>query len=512
MLNTVMTKPVKASTIRPSQKTSWIRNRIKPYQIDKYLENDKDFINEEEIEQKLVAAQSPDSARIREIIAKAKTIEMLTPDETAALLHVEDPELWHEMEIAGGEIKRNVYDNRIVSFAPLYLSSMCVNDCVYCAFRAQNAGMTRRALTREEIRKEIEVLAGKIGHKRLIAVYGEHPESDVDYIVDSIQTIYDVEIKSPRGTPAGIRRMNVNAAPLSIEDLVRIKEAGIGTYQVFQETYHHATYRKLHPRKTIKGDYQWRLYCMHRAYDAGIDDVGIGVLFGLYDWRFEVMGLLYHAHALEKFFGVGPHTVSFPRLEPAENAPYVTESPYLVSDEDFRKIVTVLRLSIPSTGMILTARESAQTRDNLLPLGVTQTDSSSRIGIGAYSEQVNSDQYGNKQQFILGDTRSLEEIIRAYAKQGYITSFCTAGYRCGRTGELIMGLLKCGEEGHFCKLNAVITFKEWLDDFANEETKQIGEKLIAKEIKEIEQQLPQAHPQFMDYYQKTREGARDLYF
>ncbi len=511
-MDAIRKEDVKAPNVSISYKSSWLKNRIKQEQIDKYLKNGKDFINDEEIEQKLTAAKSPDAARVREIVAKARTIATLTPDETAALLNVEDPELWHEMEVAGGEIKRKVYDNRIVSFAPLYLSTMCVNNCAYCGFRTHNTTMTRRVLTMAEIRKEIEVLAGKIGHKRLIVVYGEHPESDVDYMVDSIKTIYAVEAPTPRGTMAGIRRVNVNAAPLSVEDLTRVNDAGIGTYQVFQESYHHATYQKLHPQDTIKGNFQWRLYCMHRAYEAGIDDVGIGALFGLYDWRFEVMGLVSHAHALEQFSGVGPHTVSFPRLEPAEDAPYTEESSYRVSDADFRKLVTVLRLSIPYTGMILTARETAQMRRDLIPVGITQTDASTRIGIGAYSEQFDSDQHGDKQQFLLGDTRSLDEVVREYAEMGYITSFCTAGYRCGRTGELIMDLLKCGKEGHFCKLNAALTFREWLDDFASDETKQIGEPLITGEIKEIEQQLPQAHAYFMDYYKKTLEGVRDLYF
>ncbi|PID57589.1 [FeFe] hydrogenase H-cluster radical SAM maturase HydG [candidate division KSB3 bacterium] len=497
-----------------SHTSSWLKNRIKTEEIEKYLENGSDFIHDDMIEETLInAKQRPaDPSYVRDLIAKAKDIKSLTPDETAVLLHVEDPELWQEMEHAGGEIKRKVYDKRIVSFAPLYLSTKCVNNCAYCGFRTQNRDMTRRVLTMDEIRREIEVLAGQIGHKRLIVVYGEHPDSDVDYMVDSLKCIYDVEAVTPRGTNAGIRRVNVNAAPLSIKDLARVNDAGIGTYQVFQETYHHESYRKLHPETTIKGHFQWRLYCMHRAYDAGINDVGIGALFGLYDWRFEVMALVTHACALEAFSGVGPHTVSFPRIEPAESAPYAEHSPYKVSDDDFRKLVVVLRLSIPYTGMILTARESAQMRRKLIPLGITQTDASTRIGIGAYSEQFDSEQYGDKQQFTLGDTRSLSEVIREYAEMGYITSFCTAGYRCGRTGETIMDLLKCGTEGHFCKLNAALTFREWLDDFADEDTKQIGEALIAKEIQEIEKQLPQAHSYFMDYYKKTMEGARDLYF
>ncbi len=250
---------------------------------------------------------------------------------------------------------------------------------------------------------------------------------------------------------------------------------------------------------------------MHRAMEAGIDDVGIGVLFGLYHWKFEVLGLVLHALELEKKYGIGPHTISFPRLEPAQGAINQNQTPYRVSNADFRKAVIVLRLAVPYTGMILTARENAAMRRSLLPVGITQTDASTRIGIGAYSR--NSDeQHSNRQQFMIGDTRSLDEVVRELAQLGYITSFCTAGYRCGRTGKKIMELLRCGKEGNFCKLNAVITFREWLDDFASEETLQAGEVLIEREIEEIREKMPHFYGTFMDYYRRTGEGARDLYF
>ncbi len=488
----------------------WMNARIRQDQVEKYLGPRGDFIPDDEIEKKLEERRAPSPAAVREILEKSRAIQTLTPDETAALLNVRDQALWRQMFQAAAEIKTKVYDNRIVTFAPLYLSNLCVNDCQYCGFRRSNQDAQRQILSPDEVRRETEVLAGQIGHKRLIVVYGEHPKSGIDYMVETLKAIYGVKVKTRNGW-GSIRRVNVNAAPLAIEELRQLHEAGIGTYQVFQETYHHQTYAQMHPEGTIKADYRWRLTAMHRAFEAGVDDFGIGVLFGLYDWRFEVMGLLYHARELEQRFGVGPHTVSFPRLEPAHNTPY-TESPrYQVSDEDFKKLITVIRLAIPYTGMILTARESAKLRRAVLPLGITQTDASSRIGVGAYQAEDRAQQQGRKQQFILGDTRSLDEVIRELAQMGYITSFCTAGYRCGRTGDRIMKLLRSGEEGRFCKLNAVLTFREWLDDFAGEETKKIAEPLIEKEIREIEKKNPKLYPFFMEYYQRIKRGERDLF-
>ena len=489
----------------------WIRNRIKPDQIDKYLDEGRDFIDEPAIERALAVNVADDAKRVRDILAKSLAIETLTPDEAVCLLHVTDPELLAEMRQAAAEVKRKVYDNRIVTFAPLYMSNLCVNDCLYCGFRCSNAQADRRILSQEEIRREIEVLAGTIGHKRLIVVYGEHPKSGIDYMAETLQTIADVKVQTRRGW-GQIRRCNVNAAPLSIEELRVLKDAGIGTFQVFQETYHKATYGRLHPGHTIKGNYRWRLYSLHRAMEAGVDDVGLGALFGLYDWKFEVLALLYHAIELEKAFGIGPHTISFPRLEPAHNTPFAQNPRYKVDDDAFKRLVTVIRLAVPYTGMILTARENAQLRREVLPLGCTQTDASTRIGIGSYADLLDENQHGEGQQFLLGDTRSLEDVVRELAEAGHITSFCTAGYRCGRTGKKIMKLLRCGKEGQFCKLNAVITFREWLDDFAGPETMAVGERVIASEIEQIKQQMPEILEQFMSYYEKTRAGQRDLYF
>ena len=489
---------------------SWAANRVNRQQIDKYLNDGKCFIDTAATENALNTNTTSDAGRIRGILQKSLAIETLSLEEAACLLNVEDKDLLLEMERTAGEVKRKVYDNRIVTFAPLYVGNLCVNDCLYCGFRKSNTTAKRRKLELDEIEREVQVLAGQIGHKRLIVVYGEHPAMDVNYIASTIKTIADVKIKTKRGT-GQIRRCNINAAPMPVEELKLLHEIGIGTFQVFQETYHRPTYEKLHPQDTPKGDYLWRLYAMHRAMEAGCDDVGIGALFGLYDWKFEVLALLQHATELETKFGIGPHTISFPRLEPADNTPFTKSSKYMVSDDEFRKLVTVIRLAVPYTGMILTARENAEMRRQILPLGCTQTDASSKIGIGAYADMGDCQQ-GNKQQFILGDIRSLDTVVRELAQAGFITSFCTAGYRCSRTGKKIMELLRCGKEGQFCKLNAVITFREWLDDFATDETKEIGEKVIVKELAEIKEKLPAMYPQLMKFYEQTIAGKRDMYF
>jgi 2-iminoacetate synthase len=407
-----------------------------------------------------------------------------------------------------------------VFFAPLYCGNLCVNNCAYCGFRSANKAEKRRLLSLDEIRQETEVVIDE-GHKRMIVVYGEHPRTDVDYIAQTIETIYGVKRKARHGM-GEIRRVNINVAPMAIAELRKLHNVGIGTYQVFQETYHKPTYASVHPANTIKGNYQWRLYALHRAMDAEIDDVAIGVLFGLYDWRFEVMGLLYHAIDLERQYGIGPHTISFPRMMPAAGSDLSTNSKYFVNDADFKKLVTVLRLSVPYTGLIITARERTELRREIIQVGCTQTDASTKIGIGGYTEALQKmsmlkehSQEIDKQQFMLGDTRCLDDVVRELAEMGMITSFCTAGYRCGRTGDKIMRLLKSCTEGKFCKLNAVLTFREYLDDYASPETKKIGEQLIARELDEIRNSpyfnqgtLLQT---FEKMYQDTVAGERDVY-
>lgn len=493
----------------------WAQQVIRQDEIDKYLVNGKDFIDEEGIVADLASQETPDKRQVRDILQKSAEIRLLTPQETAVLLNVEDPELLEEMRVTALEVKKKVYDNRIVFFAPLYCSNLCVNSCVYCGFRSDNCEEKRHVLTMDEVRRETEAVIDE-GHKRLIAVYGEHPQSDANYIADSISTIYSAKRTTPSGNGFNnIRRVNVNAAPMSVEDLKKLWRAGIGTYQVFQETYHRGRYAELHPANTVKGNYRWRLYAMHRAMDAGIDDVAIGALFGLYDWKFEVMGLVHHAHDLERQFGIGPHTISFPRMQPAPGSFMSSNSPYLVRDEQFKKLVTVLRLSVPYTGLIVTAREQAQLRREIINYGCTQTDASSKIGIGAYSRKKLQEENTDKVQFMLGDQRSLDEVVRELAHDGYITSFCTAGYRCGRTGDKIMNLLGKGVEGKFCKLNAVLTFREYLNDYASEETRRIGEQLIEKEIRAIEDTPfftdKKLLSTFRTYYNRVASGERDLY-
>lgn len=493
----------------------WAAAVIKQDEIDKYLVGGKDFIDEGKIYEELEKQKNPDKQQVRDILQKSLDIKILTPAETALLLNVEDPELLQEMRETALRVKRKVYDNRIVFFAPLYLSNVCVNSCKYCGFRAENKEEKRHVLSMDEVRAETAAVIDE-GHKRMIAVYGEHPLSGADYIADSISTIYSVKRTTPTGNGFNnIRRVNVNAAPMEIADLKKLWRVGIGTYQVFQETYNHERYAELHPANTVKGNYRWRLYALHRAMDAGIDDVAMGALFGLYDWKFEVMGLLYHALDLERQFGIGPHTVSFPRMQPAPGSFLSEHSPYLVSDEATRRLVTVLRLAIPYSGLIVTCREEAGLKRELIHLGCTQTDASSKLGIGAYSQKLKQEDNPDKVQFMLGDQHSLDEEVKLLAEDGMITSFCTAGYRCGRTGDKIMNLLEKGVEGKFCKLNAVLTFREYLNDYASPETRVVGERLIEQELREIENTPfftdKKLLPTFRSYYERIARGERDLY-
>jgi 2-iminoacetate synthase len=502
----------------------WTRQVIKKDEIDKYLINGEDFINEKRIQLLLQSKRKTDKKQIRDILAKSLSIERLEPKETAMLLNVQDSDIWQEMYETGLKIKKKVYDNRIVFFAPLYCSNYCVNNCAYCGFRSENRNEKRRRLSMKEVKSETEVMVDE-GHKRMMIVYGEHPLSDADYMCDTIRSVYEVRKPASRGKGFGqIRRVNVNAAPMSIKDLRKLWQVGIGTYQVFQETYHKATYAAVHPLNTIKGNYRWRLYALHRAMDAGIDDVATGALFGLYDWRFEVMGLLYHAIDLEHHFGIGPHTISFPRMTPASGSAMSRNSSYIVHDSDFKKLVTVLRLSVPYTGLIITAREAPGIKKEVIQVGCTQTDASTRIGIGGYTEALEElqkqkeypgDQDQERQQFTLGETRRLDSVIRECAEMGMISSFCTAGYRCGRTGAKIMGLLKNCIEGKFCKLNAVLTFREYLDDYASPETKAVGEKLIKNELQEIRKdpfyQKGSLLSTFETLFKNIENGQRDVY-
>ena len=493
----------------------WIKQVIKQDEIDKYLVDGEDFINEEQIWTDIKSNQNPSKDRIREILEKSLRIERLEPDEVAALMAVEDEDMWKEMRKVSLEVKKKVYDNRIVFFAPLYCASYCVNNCAYCGFRCENKDEKRVILPMEDVKKETAAVIDE-GHKRMIVVFGEHDRSDADYMAECISNIYSVKQPTPSGKGFNnIRRVNVNAAPMSIDNLKKLWRAGIGTYQVFQETYHKQTYADVHPENTIKGNYRWRLYATHRAMEAGIDDVAIGALFGLADWRFDLMGLIYHAIDLERQFGVGPHTISFPRLQPAPGSYISDHSEHLVRDEDFKKIVTVLRLAVPYTGLIVTAREEEKIKREVISYGCTQTDASTKIGVGAYTEAKKQEGNEDAVQFMLGDQRSLDEVMSELADDGYITSFCTAGYRCGRTGDKIMNLLESGVEGKFCKLNAILTFREYLNDYASEETRKKGELLIEKELKEVEETAfftdKKLLKTFKLYYDRVANGERDIY-
>ena len=467
----------------------------------------RDFIDEERIASLLEGTVDPDPQKIRDILAKSRSKERLEPEETAALLQVEDPELLAEMYQTAGEVKNAVYGNRIVFFAPLYVGNKCINNCIYCGFRRTNEAVQRHTLSLDELEAEVRTLINQ-GQKRLILVFGEHPAYNADFICECIEKAYST--KEGRGE---IRRVNINAAPMEVDEYKKLHETGIGTFQIFQETYHRKTYAAVHPAGDKKSDFQWRLYGLDRAMEAGIDDVGIGALFGLYDWKFEVMGLIFHSIHLEERFGVGPHTISVPRIEPAINTPFASareKNRYYVPDEDFKKVVAVIRLSVPYTGLILTAREPAAIRRELIPLGVSQIDAGSRIGIGGY--QKSADGYlPEKEQFQLGDIRSLDEVIAEMCEMGYIPSFCTADYRCGRTGEDFMALARPGLIQKFCIPNAILTFKEYLLDYASEKTRAAGEEVIKKTLAEMGKDNPLRRKMVEEKLREIEAGKRDIY-
>jgi 2-iminoacetate synthase len=436
-----------------------------------------DFIDDSRIEETLAAAR-PDPVRVREVLAKSLSKKRLEPDETAALLAIKDPALWQEVFAAARKLKNDVYGNRIVLFAPLYVGDKCINDCAYCGFKRSNRDVVRKTLSDDEFRSELVALEGH-GHKRLILVWGEHPSYSAEEMARIVRIAYAT--KSGKGA---IRRVNINAAPLDVEGYRTMKAAGIGTYQVFQETYHHPTYSTVHPTNTRKGDYLWRLTSHDRAMEGGVDDVGIGALFGLYDWRFEVMGLLAHTIHLEERFGVGPHTISFPRINVASNVEL--DRSHFVSDEDFKKVIAVLRLAVPYTGMILTARETPAMRREGLQLGVSQIDAGSRLELGSYQECREGEcQELNREQFELHDTRPLDAVVGELIRDGYIPSWCTSCYRLGRTGEHFMEFSIPGFIKRYCTPNALTTLAEYLTDYASEETRRDGLVLIEKEVGRI---------------------------
>jgi 2-iminoacetate synthase len=433
-----------------------------------------DFINEQKVWETIEQNQNPEPERIREVLAKAKEMKGLNMADVAVLTCISDPEMLGELFDTANHLKETIYGKRLVIFAPLYISNLCNNECLYCAFRATNKDIVRSVLPQEHIAREVKELINQ-GQKRVLLVAGEsYPKKGFQYVLDSIKTVYDV--KTEHGE---IRRVNVNVAPLDINEFKQLKEAGIGTYQLFQETYHRETYSKVHVGGK-KRDYNWRVWALHRAMEAGIDDVGIGVLFGLFDYRFEILAMMQHINELEEKFGVGPHTISVPRLEPATNSDMASHPPYPVSDIDFRKIVAILRLAVPYTGIIMSTRETAKMRRETFALGVSQISAGSKTNPGGYEEE---DEISG--QFSLGDHRKLDEVIRDVASMGYIPSFCTACYRLGRTGQDFMDLAKPGDIRLHCAPNALSSFKEYLQNYASPETIQVGNKLIADSIAEM---------------------------
>lgn len=455
------------------------------------------IINPDVIKDILAKNQQEDREKIAAVLAKSRELKGLNLEDVAALVAIKDPALLNELFTTAKQVKEEIYGNRLVLFAPLYISNLCSNECLYCAFRATNTKLKRRSLSQEEITHEVTNLIEQ-GQKRLLLVAGEaYTRDGFQYILDSIKTIYS--IKSKHGE---IRRINVNIAPLTLEDFKRLKAAEIGTYQLFQETYDPETYKKVHVAGK-KADYDWRITAIDRAMEAGIDDVGIGVLFGLADWRFEMLALLQHTQYLEDKFGVGPHTISVPRLEPASGSDLASNPPHPVSDLDFKKIIAILRLAVPFTGIILSTRETAETRREALELGISQISAGSKTNPGGYSEEEE-----NASQFSLGDHRSVDEVIRDVASMGYIPSFCTACYRLGRTGEHFMELAKSGKIKTMCTPNAITTFEEYLLDYASPETKVVGEKLIGKEINKLPDNLK---PVVEKMVAKLKAGERDVY-
>jgi 2-iminoacetate synthase len=438
-----------------------------------------------------------------EIIQKAREAKGITLEESASLLNITDQEVLGELFNAAKDVKEKIYGNRLVLFAPLYISNLCVNNCLYCAFRRDNKELKRKALTIDEIEEETRFLVSQ-GHKRILMVAGEHPKkSGIDFIGQAVERVYSVKINN-----GNIRRLNVNAAPLSLEDFKKLKNFKIGTYQCFMETYHFETYKKMHPDGP-KSDYAWRLYAMDRAIEAGIDDVGVGPLFGLADYKFETLALLMHADYLDKKFGIGPHTISIPRIEPALNAPAAANPPHAVDDDTFKKIVAIIRLSVPYTGIILSTRERAELRRELFSIGVSQISAGSRTSPGAYKESQESIGKHDMEQFQLGDHRTLDEVIKDCCDQGYMPSFCTACYRSSRTGDRFMELAKSGNIGKICVPNALSTFKEYLIDYASDQTKETGENFLTSEI---EKENESTKKKVAKIIERVKSGERDVCF
>ncbi len=464
----------------------------------------EEFISDEEIRETLAYADAnKDNLEvIDQILTKARERKGLTHREASVLLACDLPEKTEEIFALAEQLKKDYYGNRIVLFAPLYLSNYCVNGCVYCPYHAKNKHIARKKLTQEEIIKEVTALQD-MGHKRLAIEAGEDPVNNpIEYILECIHTIYSIKHKN-----GAIRRVNVNIAATTVENYRRLKEAEIGTYILFQETYHKESYEKLHPTGP-KHDYAWHTEAMDRAMEGGIDDVGLGVLFGLELYRYEFAGLLMHAEHLEAVHGVGPHTISVPRIKHADDIdPSAFDNS--ISDDIFAKICALIRISVPYTGMIISTRESQEVRERVLPLGVSQISGASRTSVGGYATPETEEEITSA-QFDVSDQRTLDEVVNWLMKLGYIPSFCTACYREGRTGDRFMSLCKNMQILNCCHPNALMTLKEYLEDYAREETRKIGMELIGRELEKIPN--PKVKRIATEHIHDIGEGKRDFRF
>ncbi len=457
------------------------------------------YIDDNRIQDLLNNAGKAGEDKIVPILNKSRSLKRLAIEETAALLAVNDPRLVKKIFEAAAYVKNAIYGNRVVLFAPLYISNFCANECVYCAFQSGNAGLKRKYLNAAEIREQVEWLL-KRGHKRILVVAGESGvpgKSAIEYYAEAVEAAYSARVGQHY-----IKRVNINCAPLSVEDFKKLKASNIGTFQLFQETYHDDTYRKCH-LKGPKSDPDNRLDAIDRAFSAGIDDVGIGPLYGLYDYRFETLAMMMHIEHLEKKFNVGPHTISVPRIEPAVGSEFSLHPPYQVSDDDFKKLVAVIRLSVPYTGMILTTRETAEMRDEVISLGISQISAESKTSPGGYSDSEKWDG-----QFTTSDKRSLEELVGMLIEKNYIPSFCAACYRRERTGESFMSLAKPGLIKGMCSVNALVTFKEYLADFASPKIKETGYELIERETAKLDEK---SRAQISKLFSAVDAGMRDEY-
>ncbi len=462
----------------------------------------EDFIDDAEILETLDYAQKhkSDRALVESLLEKAALCKGLSHREAAVLLECDIPDLNERMKSLAREIKQKFYGNRIVLFAPLYLSNYCVNGCTYCPYHAKNKHIPRKKLSQEEIRDEVIALQD-MGHKRLALETGEDPVNNpLEYVLESIKTIYSIKHKN-----GAIRRVNVNIAATTVENYSKLKDAGIGTYILFQETYNKRAYEKLHPTGP-KSNYAYHTEAMDRAMEGGIDDVGCGVLFGLNLYRYDFVGLLMHAEHLEATKGVGPHTISVPRIRAADGID-PANFPDAIDDETFAKIVACIRVAVPYTGMIVSTRESQVTREKVIELGVSQISGGSRTSVGGYREASRPD---DTVQFDVSDTRTLDEVLNWLMRLGYVPSFCTACYRAGRTGDRFMSLVKSGQIANCCHPNALMTLKEYLEDYASPETKKIGDELIARELLTIPNEAVRKRAE--QYLQEEVNGKRDFRF